>query len=81
MYKEIFKDIEYPNLLDTFETLGLTEMPPWNLINDKYDLWKKGFNDAYLSDYAPFARMINDDVIATFNTKTKSVIGFISLNY
>ena len=72
MYKEIFKDTKYPSLLDTIDILEISELPPWNFIKEKYDFWKDGFNKVNLFEYAPFARMINDDVIATFNIKIQS---------
>jgi hypothetical protein len=33
MFKEVFKNIDYPALLDTFDELKLEGFPPWELIN------------------------------------------------
>ena len=72
MYKDLFKDTKYPELLDTINDLEISSIPPWEFLYDNYKVWREDFEKAYLCDYAPFARMRNDDVIATFNLKTQS---------
>lgn len=72
MYKDIFKNYKYPNLLNSIDTLKLSCLPPWEFLNDNYTFWKSEFDKANIYEYAPFARMINDDVIATINLKTGS---------
>jgi hypothetical protein len=72
MYNELFKNVKYPALLDTIDDLKIYSIPPWDFITDNYLSWKQDFEKAYLFDYAPFARMRNDDVIATFNLKSQS---------
>lgn len=72
MYKELFKKINYPVLLDTIDGLELSRLPPWEFLRENYEEWKKDFDKAFIVDFIPFARMLNDDVIATFNIKTKS---------
>ena len=37
MYKDIFKNISYPVLLDSIDDLSLFELPPWEFININYD--------------------------------------------
>lgn len=72
MFQEIFKNFRYPLLLNTIDALKLSALPPWEFLYDNYDVWKSDFNKVSLFDYVPFARMVNDDVIATFNIKTQS---------
>ena len=76
MFKEIFKHIDYPILLDTFDELKFEGIPPWELINEKYPFWKDQFNNSNLVEYFPFARTINDDVIATFKNKCEEIFLF-----
>lgn len=72
MYKLIFKDIFYPDLLNTIDDLKLSKIPPWEFLNDDYETWKSFFDKAHIYDFVPIARMVNDDVVATFNTKSGS---------
>ena len=67
LYKEIFSHLNYPKLLDTLDDLKIETIPPWDLINEKNKFWNENFTEAGLLEYFPFARMRNDDVIATFN--------------
>ncbi len=67
MYKTIFKKVKYPNLLNTIDDLKLSGLPPWEFIIEDYLFWKNQFDEVSLLEHAPFARMRNDDVIASFN--------------
>ncbi len=70
MFKDIFKPGEYPNFLDTVDALKLSALPPWEFLYDNYRVWKEDFDHAGLYNFVPFSRMINDDVIATFASKS-----------
>jgi hypothetical protein len=79
-YKEIFGNIDYPDLLNNIEDLDIVSLPPWDFIKEGYDKWKQDFDKVGLHALIPFARMRNDDVIATFDSSQKIFLFLLPLN-
>src|SRR6266542_3831160 len=79
-YKEIFENIDYPNLLNNIEDLDIISLPPWDFIKEEYEKWKLYFDKFGLYTFIPFARMRNDDVIATFDPSQKVLLFLLPLN-
>ena len=77
LFKERFQTIKYPKLLDTFDDLHIETLPPWDLIGEGYELWQNFFNSSNLPNYIPFAKMINDDVVATFDSRSEKIYLFL----
>jgi hypothetical protein len=75
-YKEIFRNINYPTLLDSIDDLNIYTLPPWDFIKEKFQEWCQDFKKNDLNNYFPFARMRNDDVIATFNESSDRIYLF-----
>ena len=76
MFKEIYAGIKYPNFLDTIDTLKLTQLPPWEFLDKNYLSWRNDFETNGLHNFYPFARMVNDDVVAAFDPKSDHVFLF-----